>query len=259
MTDHVSSSKLSPAHLDTHQLDSDKFNDECGVFGVFATPEASTHTVLGLHALQHRGQEAAGIVSHADGQFYSHKSLGHVADNFNTEPVIESLPGDSAIGHVRYSTSGGAGLRNVQPLFADLARGGFAVCHNGNLTNALTLNKQLVNKGAIFQSTSDSEVVIHLIATSTYPSLQDKFIDAMRRVEGAFAFVALSQDCLIGARDPLGVRPLVIGKLPHDGYIFASETCALDIIGADFIRDEEPGEVVTVTKDGMTSVKPFPA
>ena len=258
MTDQTNSSNFSPSPLTTSPFNDDKFHDECGVFGVFNTKEASTHTVLGLHALQHRGQEAAGIVSQGDGQFYSHKSLGHVADNFNTKPVIESLPGTSAIGHVRYSTSGGAGLRNVQPLFADLASGGFAVAHNGNITNALTLKKHLVDKGAIFQSTSDSEVVIHLIATSTYPSLQDKFIDAMRRVEGAFAFVALSQDCLIGARDPLGVRPLVIGKLPHDGYIFASETCALDIIGADFIRDVEPGEVVTVTKEGMTSVKPFP-
>ncbi|MBT6330888.1 MAG: amidophosphoribosyltransferase [Kordiimonadaceae bacterium] len=228
------------------------------MFGVFNTKEASTHTVLGLHALQHRGQEAAGIVSQGDGQFYSHKSLGHVADNFNTKPVIESLPGTSAIGHVRYSTSGGAGLRNVQPLFADLASGGFAVAHNGNITNALTLKKHLVDKGAIFQSTSDSEVVIHLIATSTYPSLQDKFIDAMRRIEGAFAFVALSENYLIGARDPLGVRPLVIGKLPNDAYIFASETCALDIIGADYIRDVEPGEVVTVTEKGLKSLKPFP-
>lgn len=258
MTDHINSSEASPSPLTTSPFDDDKFHDECGVFGVFNTPEASTHTVLGLHSLQHRGQEAAGIVSHSDGQFFAHKSLGQVADNFNTQPVIESLPGNAAIGHVRYSTSGGAGLRNVQPLFADLASGGFAVCHNGNLTNALTLKKHLVNKGAIFQSTSDSEVVIHLIATSTYPSLQDKFIDAMRRVEGAFAFVALSEDCLIGVRDPLGVRPLVIGKMPNDGYIFASETCALDIIGADFIRDVEPGEVVTVTKDGLTSLKPFP-
>jgi len=257
MTDHLNFSAKSPSFLTTSAFNDDKFHDECGVFGVFNTPEASTHTVLGLHALQHRGQEAAGIVSHNKGQFYAHKSLGHVADNFNTKPVIESLPGNSAIGHVRYSTSGGAGLRNVQPLFADLASGGFAVCHNGNITNALTLKKHLVTNGAIFQSTSDSEVVIHLIATSTYPNLQDKFIDAMRRIEGAFAFVALSESFLIGARDPLGVRPLVIGKLPSDGYIFASETCALDIIGADYIRDVEPGEVVTITNSGLTSLKPF--
>lgn len=259
MTDHINSSISTPSPITTNPFDDDKFHDECGVFGVFNTPEASTHTVLGLHALQHRGQEAAGIVSHSDGQFYAHKSLGHVADNFNTKPVIESLPGNNAIGHVRYSTSGGAGLRNVQPLFADLASGGFAIAHNGNITNALTLKKHLVAKGAIFQSTSDSEVVIHLIATSTYPSLQDKFIDAMRRIEGAFAFVALSEDCLIGARDPLGVRPLVLGQLPNDAYILASETCALDIIGADYIRDVEPGEVVTITNEGLTSLKPFPA
>lgn len=259
MTDYINSSAKSPSSLSAVPFNDDKFHDECGVFGVFNTPEASTHTVLGLHALQHRGQEAAGIVSQGDGQFYAHKSLGHVADNFNTQPVIESLPGNSAIGHVRYSTSGGAGLRNVQPLFADLAGGGFAVCHNGNITNALTLKKHLVEKGAIFQSTSDSEVVIHLIATSTYPDLQDKFIDTMRRIEGAFAFVALCEDYLIGARDPLGVRPLVIGKLPNDAYIFASETCALDIIGADYIRDVEPGEVVTITKKGLKSLRPFPA
>ena len=259
MTDQNFADDNTPSLLTTSPYDDDKFHDECGVFGAFDTPEASTHTVLGLHALQHRGQEAAGIVSHHDGQFFSHKSLGQVADNFNTEPVIASLPGRSAIGHVRYSTSGGAGLRNVQPLFADLASGGFAICHNGNLTNALTLKKHLVDKGAIFQSTSDSEVVIHLIATSTYPNLHDKFIDAMRRVEGAFAFVALSEDCLIGARDPLGVRPLVLGQLPNKAYIFASETCALDIIGAEYIRDVEPGEVVSITKDGLTSIKPFPA
>ena len=258
MTDHTISSDFLPSTLTTSPFNDDKFHDECGVFGVFNTKEASTHTVLGLHALQHRGQEAAGIVSQGNGQFYSHKSLGHVADNFNTQPVIESLPGTSAIGHVRYSTSGGAGLRNVQPLFADLATGGFAVAHNGNITNALTLKKHLVEKGAIFQSTSDSEVVIHLIATSTYPGIQDKFIDTMRRIEGAFSFVALGEDYLIGARDPLGVRPLVIGKLPNDAYIFASETCALDIIGADYIRDVEPGEVITVTKSGLNSLKPFP-
>jgi amidophosphoribosyltransferase len=258
MTDLLNSiaSKLKP--LNTNPFNDDKFHDECGVFGVFQTPEASTHTVLGLHALQHRGQEAAGIVSCREGQFFSHKSLGQVADNFNTKSVIESLPGESSIGHVRYSTSGGAGLRNVQPLFADLANGGFAVAHNGNLTNALTVRKSLVSKGAIFQSTSDSEVFIHLIATSTYQRLQDKLIDSLRRVEGAFAIVGLSKKSLFGARDPLGVRPLVLGMLPNKAYIFASETCALDIIGAEYIRDVEPGEVVIINKDGLTSLSPFP-
>ncbi|NOZ41606.1 MAG: amidophosphoribosyltransferase [Alphaproteobacteria bacterium] len=238
--------------------DDDKFHDECGVFGICNNPEAAAHTVLGLHALQHRGQEAAGVVSCDNAQFHSHKSLGHVADNFNSPHVIESLPGDCAIGHVRYSTSGGSGMRNIQPLFADLATGGFSVAHNGNLTNALTLRRHLVSKGSIFQSTSDSEVIIHLVATSTYLSLQDRFVDALRRIEGAFAIVALSKDSLIGTRDPLGVRPLVLGKLSGNSYIFASETCALDIIGAEYIRDVEPGEVVTIDRDGIHSLKPFP-
>jgi len=241
-----------------HLFTEDKFHDECGVFGICNHAESAAHTVLGLHALQHRGQEAAGVVSCHKEQFHSHKSLGHVADNFNAQPVIESLPGNSAIGHVRYSTAGGAGLRNIQPLFADLASGGFAVAHNGNLTNALTLRQLLVSKGAIFQSTSDSEVIMHLVATSTYLALKDRFIDSLRRIEGAFAIVALSKDSLIGARDPLGVRPLVLGKLSDSSYIFASETCALDIIGAEFIRDVEPGEVVTINGKGISSVKPFP-
>ena len=239
--------------------DGDKFQDECGVFGISNHAESAAHTVLGLHALQHRGQEAAGVVSCDETQFHSHKSLGHVADNFNSQPVIESLPGNCAIGHVRYSTAGGAGIRNIQPLFADLATGGFAVAHNGNLTNALTLRQLLVSKGSIFQSTSDSEVIIHLVATSTYMTLEDRFIDALRRVEGAFAIVALSKDNLIGARDPLGVRPLVLGKMSGNSYIFASETCALDIIGAEYIRDVEPGELVTINKDGLHSTKPFQA
>jgi len=251
--------------IKTHRADlppdltEDKFHDECGVFGICNNSESAAHTVLGLHALQHRGQEAAGVVSCDGSQFHSHKSLGHVSDNFNSERVIESLPGDCAIGHVRYSTSGGSGMRNIQPLFADLATGGFAVAHNGNLTNALTLRQFLVSKGSIFQSTSDSEVIIHLVATSTYLSLKDRFIDALRRVEGGFAIVALSRDSLIGARDPLGIRPLVLGKLSDNSYIFASETCALDIIGAEYIRDIEPGEVVTIDRDGLHSVRPFPA
>jgi len=242
-----------------HLFAEEKFHDECGVFGICNHVEAAAHTVLGLHALQHRGQEAAGVVSCDMKQFHSHKSLGHVADNFNSQPVIESLPGNSAIGHVRYSTAGGAGIRNIQPLFADLSTGGFAVAHNGNLTNALTLRQFLVRKGAIFQSTSDSEVIMHLVATSTYLTLNDRFIDALRRVEGAFAIVALCKDSLIGARDPLGVRPLVLGKLSNDSYIFASETCALDIIGAEFIRNVEPGEVITINGNGLHSIKPFPA
>ena len=253
---------LPPLTLDPfvpHLFEEDKFHDECGVFGIYNHAESAAHTVLGLHALQHRGQEAAGIVTCDKEQFHSHKSQGHVSDNFNSQPVIESLPGNSAIGHVRYSTSGGAGMRNIQPLFADLSTGGFAVAHNGNLTNAVTLRHLLVSKGAIFQSTSDSEVIIHLVATSTYLTLKDRLIDALRRIEGAFAIVALSKDLLIGARDPLGVRPLVLGKMSDSSYIFASETCALDIIGAEYIRDIEPGELVTIDKDGLHSSQPFPA
>jgi len=243
--------------ISTNPFDDDKLKEECGVFGIFANDDAAAHTVLGLHALQHRGQEAAGIVTYDGKQFHTQKRMGHVADNFNSQPMIESLPGRNAIGHVRYSTTGGSALRNVQPLFADLSSGGFAVAHNGNLTNAWALRKVLVDKGAIFQSTMDSEVLIHLIATSTYLSLADRVIDALRRIEGAYSVVALTQDSLVGARDPLGVRPLVLGQLADGCYIFASETCALDIIGAEYIRDVEPGEIITITKDGLKSDKPF--
>ncbi|MFC7050605.1 amidophosphoribosyltransferase [Emcibacter nanhaiensis] len=245
--------------IGTNPFDDDKLHEECGVFGIYNHEESAAHTVLGLHALQHRGQEAAGIVTFDGRNFHSHKSMGHVADNFNSQKVIESLPGMSAIGHVRYSTTGGSAMRNIQPLFADLSSGGFAVAHNGNLTNAWTLRKILVEKGAIFQSTSDSEVMIHLVATSTYTNLVDRVVDALRRIEGAYSVVALSQKKLIGARDPLGVRPLVLGKLSDDTYIFASETCALDIIGAEYIRDVEPGELIVIDADGLTSHHPFPA
>ena len=258
MTD-KSSAPLALEPFVPHLFEEDKFHDECGVFGISNHPESTALTVLGLHALQHRGQEAAGVVSCDKKQFHSHKSLGHVSDNFNSQPVIESLPGDCAIGHVRYSTAGGAGMRNIQPMFADLSTGGFAVAHNGNLTNALMLRQLLVSKGSIFQSTSDSEVIIHLVATSTYQKLKDRVIDALRRVEGGFAIVALSDDSLIGARDPLGIRPLVLGKLSDNSYIFASETCALDIIGAEYVRDVEPGELITVNEKGLHSMKPFPA
>ncbi|WP_321391402.1 amidophosphoribosyltransferase [Emcibacter sp.] len=242
----------------TNPFDDDKLHEECGVFGIYNHAESAAHTVLGLHALQHRGQEAAGIVAFDGKNFHSHKCMGHVADNFNSQKVIQALPGMSAIGHVRYSTTGGSAMRNIQPLFADLSSGGFAVAHNGNLTNAWTLRKLLVEKGAIFQSTSDSEVMIHLVATSTYTNLIDRVIDALRRIEGAYSVVALSQKKLIGARDPLGVRPLVLGKLSDDTYIFASETCALDIIGADYIRDVEPGELIVIDADGFKSHFPFP-
>jgi amidophosphoribosyltransferase len=242
----------------SHPFDDDKLHEECGVFGIFGHPDAAAHTALGLHALQHRGQEAAGIVAFDGKRFNSHRCMGLVSDNFNSEKIISSLPGLSAIGHNRYSTTGETILRNVQPLYADLATGGFAVAHNGNLTNAWTLRKQLVQNGAIFQSTSDTEVIIHLIATSTYHNELDRLIDALRKVEGAYSLVMLTKDGLIAARDPLGVRPLVLGRLTDGAYVLASETCALDIIGATFLRSIDPGEIITITNKGLTSLKPFP-
>ncbi len=238
-------------------LDDDAFHEECGIFGVFGHPDAATLTVLGLHALQHRGQEAAGIVSFDGHHFKSERRLGLVGDNFSNETVIERLRGDNAVGHVRYATTGETILRNVQPLFADLAMGGFAVAHNGNLTNATALRQELVQRGAIFQSTSDTETIVHLIAVSPFPTLMERLIDALRQIEGAWSLVALTEDRLIGVRDPLGVRPLVLGRI-GDAHVLASETCALDIIGADYVRDIEPGEVVTITAAGVESAQPFP-
>lgn len=240
-----------------HPFDDDKLREECGVFGLYGTGDAAAHTALGLHALQHRGQEAAGITTFdEESGFHTRHVLGHVADNFTSKDVINSLKGKSAVGHVRYSTTGGTVLRNVQPLFAEFASGGFAVAHNGNLTNATTLRKSLVARGAIFQSTSDTEVIIHLIATSHYRTLLDRFVDALRQIEGAYSFVTLTKEGLMGVRDPLGVRPLVLGKL-DDTHILCSETVALDIIGADFVREVEPGEVIIVTEKGIESYKPF--
>jgi len=241
----------------TNPFDDDKLHEECGVFGIFGTPDATAHCALGLHALQHRGQEAAGITAFDGENFSTKRVLGHVADNFTSQDVIDSLPGDAAIGHTRYSTTGGTVLRNCQPLFAEFASGGFAVAHNGNLTNAAHLRKSLVQRGSIFQSTSDSEVIIHLIAMSRYRTLLDRFIDALRQIEGAYSLVSLTKEGLIGVRDPMGVRPLVLGKL-EDSYIMCSETCALDIIGAEYVRDIEPGELVIITSEGITSHKPFP-
>jgi len=234
--------------------------EECGIFGIFGNSEATAHTILGLHALQHRGQEAAGIVSFDGKRFNSHRSMGHVGDHFNTERVVERLKGKSAIGHVRYSTAGEKTLlRNVQPLFADLNVGGVAVAHNGNLTNAFTVRKRLVKNGAIFQSTMDTEVIVHLIATSPRAALRDRVVDALRQIEGAYSLVLLTKKALIGVRDPLGVRPLVLGKTEDGGYILASESCALDIIGAEFVRDIEPGEIIRISDQGIESIKPFPA
>ena len=240
-----------------NNLTDDRLREECGVFGVLGHPDSAQLTVLGLHALQHRGQEAVGIVTFDGTKFQSEKRLGLVGDNFTKQPIIEKLSGISAIGHVRYSTRGETILRNVQPLFADLDTGGFTVGHNGNLTNTLLLREKLVSSGAIFQSTSDTEVILHLVAKSKKLKFIDKFIDALSYLEGAYSLVALTNKKLIGARDPLGIRPLVLGKLDKS-YILASETCALDIIGAEFIREVENGEVIVITDDGIESHFPFP-
>lgn len=243
--------------LTTEDLEADRLHEECGVFGVFGHPEAAALTALGLHALQHRGQEAAGIVSRDEHRFHAERRLGLVGDHFSDASVIARLPGRSAIGHNRYSTTGETILRNVQPLFAELDAGGMAVAHNGNLTNALTLRRELVRAGAICQSTSDTEVILHLVAQSRRPRIIDRFVNALREIEGAYALVALTTKKMIGARDPLGIRPLILGEL--DGcYILTSETCALDIIGAKYVRDIENGEVVIISEEGIQSLKPFP-
>jgi amidophosphoribosyltransferase len=250
--------------IDRHAMDPDVFDpnadrlrEECGVFGIFGHPDAAAITALGLHALQHRGQEAAGIVSFDGKRFHSERRMGLVGDNFSRREVIDRLPGTTAIGHVRYSTTGETILRNVQPLFAELEGGGFAVGHNGNLTNGITLRKQLVREGAMMQSTTDTEVILHLVARARRNRFVDRFVEGLRQLEGAYAFVGMTNKKLVGARDPLGIRPLVLGKL--DGCpILASETCALDVIGAQYVRDVENGEVVVFDDDGAQSHKPFP-
>jgi len=244
-------------HQPYYDDDGDTLHEECGVFGIIGASEAAAACALGLHALQHRGQEAVGITSFDGAEFFTRRGLGHVADNFSTGDSIAELPGIMAAGHVRYSTTGGAGLRNVQPLYADLAHGGFAVAHNGNISNARTLRQELVQKGAIFQSTSDTEVIIHLVATSRYPTLLDKIIDALRLVEGGYSLICMTPKGLLACRDPLGIRPLVMGRL-GDAHVFASETVALDVVGADFIRQVDPGELVEVDFDGnVSSHRPF--
>jgi amidophosphoribosyltransferase len=241
---------------DALSLGDDKLHEECGVFGVFGHPDAAALTALGLHALQHRGQEAAGIVTFDGQQFCTERHIGLVGDNFTKPAVMQRLKGNRAIGHNRYSTTGGPMLRNVQPLFAELAGGGIAIAHNGNITNARTLQRRLQRSGSIFQSTSDTETIIHLIATSERTSLVDRIIDALGQVEGAFSLVALSSKKMIGCRDPLGVRPLMLGDL--DGApVLASETCALDIIGARLVRELDPGELLVITEHGLESLRPF--
>ena len=235
----------------------DRLREECGVFGVFGHPDAAAISALGLHALQHRGQEAAGIVSFDGNHFYAERRLGLVSEHFTKASVLNKLVGTAAVGHVRYSTTGETILRNVQPLFADLAGGGFAIAHNGNLTNAMGLRNELVNQGAIFQSTSDTETILQLVARSQRIDTLSKLVDALFQIEGAYALVIMTNKKLIGVRDPLGIRPLVLGQL--DGhFILVSETCALDIIGATFIREVENGEIVIITDKGLESIKPFP-
>jgi len=235
----------------------DRLREECGVFGIYNHKDAAALTALGLHALQHRGQEACGINTFDGKNFYSVKRRGLVGDNFTSEKIIKQLPGNAAIGHNRYSTTGLAIIRNIQPFFADLHLGGISIAHNGNLTNAIHIREQMVKDGAIFQTTSDTETVVQLIAKSRRAKILDKIIDAIFQVQGGYAMVMLSNKKLIGIRDPHGIRPLVLGRL-GDSYIFASETCALDIIGAEFVREVENGEIVIINKDGVESVKPFP-
>ena len=237
--------------------DGDKLREECGVFGAINAADAAAATALGLHALQHRGQEAAGITSYDGKEFVSRRGLGHVAENFSSPEAIAELPGHMAAGHVRYSTTGGSGLRNVQPLYAELASGGFAVAHNGNFSNARMLRADLVSKGSIFQSTSDTEVIIHLVATSRYPTIADRLIDALRLVEGAYALIVMTPEGMIACRDPLGIRPLVMGRM-GDAVVFASESVAFDVVGAELIREVEPGEMIQVDFSGeIKSVHPF--
>ncbi len=252
-----------PPHMPpAHPFDDDKLKEECGVFGVVGVTDAANFVALGLHALQHRGQEAGGIVTYApDHGFNSARRFGYVRDNFTNQSVMDTLPGEIGIGHVRYSTAGSKGntqLRDVQPFFGEFSMGGAAIAHNGNITNAAALRRELIERGSIFQSSSDSECIIHLMARSLQRDIPERMKDALRRVEGAFSVVAMTRTKLIGVRDPLGVRPLVLGKVA-DGWALSSETCALDIIGAEFVREIEPGEMVVITEAGVTSHRPFNA
>ena len=235
-----------------------KLKEECGIFGISNTKDASALTALGLHALQHRGQEGCGIVTFDGKQYFSEKRFGLVGDNFNKEKILKKLQGDYAIGHNRYSTTGENTLRNIQPFFADTNAGGIGVAHNGNLTNSISLRKKLVDEGAIFYTTSDTETIVQLIAKSKRAKTIDKIVDAIFQIQGGYALVMLTQTSLVGVRDPFGIRPLVIGKLKNS-YVLASETCALDIIGAKFIREVENGEIVLIENNELKSIKPFPA
>ena len=255
MTDTVSA--LPPAH----PFDDDKLREECGVFGVIGVSDAANFVALGLHALQHRGQEAGGIVSHhPEHGFNSARRFGYVRDSFTKASLMETLPGSLAIGHVRYSTAGSKGhtqIRDVQPFFGEFSMGGAAIAHNGNITNAEALRRELIELGSIFQSGSDSECIIHLMARSLQKTIPERIKDALRRVEGAFSIVAMTRTKMIGVRDPLGVRPLVLGRIGETGWVLSSETCALDIVGAEFIRHLDPGEMVVIDKGEVHSHRPF--
>ncbi len=243
----------------SHPFDDDRLHEECGIFGVVGVADAANFVALGLHALQHRGQEAGGIVAHdPEHGFNSARRFGYVRDNFTKASLMETLPGPVAIGHVRYSTAGskGAAIRDVQPFFGEFSMGGAAIAHNGNITNADALRRELVDRGSIFQSSSDSECIIHLMARSLQRNIPERMKDALRRVEGAFSIVAMTRTKIIGVRDPLGVRPLVLGRL-GEGWVLSSETCALDIIGAEFLREVAPGEMVVITAEGIESYQPF--
>ncbi len=250
-----------PSLPPAHPFDDDKLREECGVFGVIGATDAANFTALGLHALQHRGQEAGGIVAyHPDEGFNSARRFGYVRDNFTSSKLMETLPGSLSIGHVRYSTAGSKGhtaIRDVQPFFGEFSMGGAAIAHNGNITNAASLRRELIERGSIFQSSSDSECIIHLMARSLQRTVPERMKDALRRVEGAFSVVAMTRTKLIGVRDSLGVRPLVLGKLSDDSWALSSETCALDIIGAEFVREVEPGEMVVIEHGQITSHWPF--
>ena len=248
----------------SHPFDDDKLREECGVFGVIGVQDAANFVALGLHALQHRGQEAGGIITHSPEQgFQSAHRFGLVRDNFTSARLMDTLPGAIGIGHVRYSTAGSKGataMRDVQPFFGEFAMGGAAIAHNGNITNAHAIRRELIERGSIFQSSSDSECIIHLMARSIQKNIPERMKDALRRIEGAFSIVAMTRTKLIGVRDALGVRPLVLGRIGPEkdaGWVLSSETCALDIIGADFIREIEPGEMVVIDKTGVTSTRPF--
>ena len=234
-----------------------KLKEECGVFGISDSKDAAALTALGLHALQHRGQEGCGIVSFDGSHYFSEKRFGLVGDNFNKEKILNKLRGHYAIGHNRYSTTGENTLRNIQPFFADTNAGGIGVAHNGNLTNSISLRKKLVDEGAIFYTTSDTETIVQLIARSKRKKTIDKIVDAIFQIQGGYSLVMLTQTSLVGVRDPYGIRPLVIGKL-NNSYVLSSETCALDIIGAKFVREVDNGEIVLIEDNKIQSIKPFP-